>query len=727
MNKRREEAPLYRQSMGLWINEPLVRRPAEIDASIHALADAGYDIVRLFIRNTNYTHRSPEIVAAVKRAVHVAHRSGLRAVLDCEPHDLVGRDMIRQFPDAMGSKLVRYAVRVVDGHWVIRATPPSFGGGTGGFFDGVEAAFLCVGGHMKKVRLDYTVSRGTKDCSNGHIHRETFYREGVPGSQRQVHEMRGQLPAVVAGELAVYVRFEGRNFVDFWAIGFRRYFEELLECYRGIPLDGVGWDEPAVDGDWHSYRYGTAFAAAFKKLNGYDLADKLYLLDEPGFSVAAVKVRLDYYRTLNEGLARAQADLIRTAHGLFGKRLILGTHHTWQGEGGSNDYRAGAVDYFRLNDNMDAGYTDCSWWDPASVAYAYTLASSLGRLTPSGEAEPNTWHFNPTVASVRRNVSLMTLMNVNWFNIWFGRDCDCVLQQGHYTWPETVAGMQRHKELQRRIGPRRPVIDVAVWQGWEGVCGWNQPGLANAQKTFCLNTSELFIQRNIAMDFIDSRLLADSRIQDGRLVNRLGRYRVLVMPYASVLPRKAFAMCAAFARAGGKVVFVGMPVSADEDGISLAKEFAGLLDVPVMSAEHYLAGIQAACTLPDYRPQRLEVCRPLPADWPRLLVSCEGEPHGVVSKDGSVVFLTDFDPQQRLIERIEGVLPVNVQAHGGNLLWRLYDDALVVVASDNRPMCGVVKWGGRWIELTGGSAGILELREGMLSFCGDVIGRELPR
>jgi hypothetical protein len=25
------------------------------------------------------------------------------------------------------------------------------------------------------------------------------------------------------------------------------------------------------------------------------------------------------------------------------------------------DYRAGAVAYFRLNNNMDAGYTDCCW------------------------------------------------------------------------------------------------------------------------------------------------------------------------------------------------------------------------------------------------------------------------------------------------------------------------------------------------------------------------------
>jgi hypothetical protein len=55
-------------------------------------------------------------------------------------------------------------------------------------------------------------------------------------------------------------------------------------------------------------------------------------------------------------------------------------------DGISWDEPAGAVDYFRLNDAMDAGYTDCCWWDPASVAYSYALASSLGRLTPTGAA-----------------------------------------------------------------------------------------------------------------------------------------------------------------------------------------------------------------------------------------------------------------------------------------------------------------------------------------------------
>ena len=720
----------HEQSMGIWINEPMFRDPTGMDRAVETLADSGFGIVRLFLRNSNFTHRSPEMVAMVERAVKKAHARGLRAVLDCEPHSIVASDMGRQYPDAMGSKLVRVVSKVIDGHWLLRvATPggPMCGEPT---YDGIEAAFLHINGSSCNVTLDCAVRQEKHAYKNGHIHREMLYSEGVPASLVKTIELRGELPGVSEGRLVAYVRFTSHGLIDFWSGGALRYFEELLECYRHIPLDGVGWDEPAIGGDWNSYLYGKAFAGAFEKINGYKLVGQLNLLDsvcvsgDSGMSGGAAKVRLDYYRTLNEGIAQAQARLNAKARELWGPDLISGTHHTWQGEGGINDYRAGAVDYFRLNDNMDAGYTDCSQWDPASVAYAYTLASSLGRLTPSGEAEVNTWHYKPTVANVRSNVNLMSLMNINWFNIWFGSDSDCIKQQGHYTWPHSVKAMQAHRQLQLILGRKKPVTDVAIWHGWEGVCGWNRPGLANAQKAFCLNTSQLFIERSIAADFVDSRLLQESRIEAGRLINRLGSYSVLIVPYALVMPRKAFQTCQAFAQAGGRLVFVGTPVAFDETGVSLSAEFATLLEMPEMSAEHYMRGFN--CTLPDFRPQRLEACRQLSSDLPNKLVSCEGEVHGV--KAGETVFLTDLDPQHRLIEQMGEAVGQPVKGHGGNLRWRLYrdatGDALMVVSADDRPLKGIVLWGAAMIEISGGSAGIFTLgKTGVPSMEGDLSWR----
>jgi hypothetical protein len=717
------------QSMGIWINEPMLRDPESIERAVDALADVGFGIVRLFLRNSNFTHRSPEIVGLVARAVERAHARGVRAVLDCEPHLIVGGDMGRHYPDAMGCKLVRAVSTVSDGHWLLRFDTPH-AVGTVPHYDGIEAAYLHADGVVRQVHLEATVRQEPRHYQNGGIHREENYTEGVAVTHRKVIELRGELRGIADGRLAAYARFSSHTLADFWAEGFKLYFDDLLACYRHVPLDGVGWDEPAIDGNWNSYRYGRAFAAAFERINGYQLSDKLNLLDEAGMSGQAVKVRLDYYRTLNEGLAQAQANLNAKAQELFGKNLIFGTHHTWQGEGGINDYRAGAVDYFRLNDSMDAGYTDCSWWDQASVAYAYILASSLGRLTPSGEAEVNTWHFKPTVANVRSNVNRMSLMDINWFNIWFGSDSDTCMQDGHYTWPHSVKAMQAHRQLQRALGRKRPGVDVAVWHGWEGVCGWNCPGLANAQKAFFLNTSKLFVERSIAADFVDSRLLAESRIEAGRLVNPLGSYRVLVVPYALAMPRPAFDVCAAFARSGGRLIFVGTPVAFDENGKSLSANFAELLGIPEMAAEHYMQGFDVECTLPAFRPERLEACRQLASDLPNKLVSCEGEIHGVRATRNEVVFLTDLDPQQRLVEQFGDALAKTVKVHADNLLWRLYrdesGDGLVVVAAEDRPARGIIFWGSAVIEIDGGSAGLFTLdRSGQLSMEGDLSWRTL--
>lgn len=714
------------QSMGIWLSEPLLRDPEKLKRSIATLAESGYDVIRLFVRNTNFTHRSPEIVSLVSLAVDLAHKLGLKAVLDCEPHvGVVGPDMGRVFPEAMGSLLVRATARVVDGHWRLRVENPPLHTDRQAIFDGIEAAFLKTGGEVRKVELPYAVDRETQAAAAGDNHREATYREGVAISMGQVAVLHGQLDGVSDAELQVYVRFSAIPMADFWSEGFTRYYDELLACYRDVPLDGVGWDEPGTACDWRVYRYGDGFARAFERLNGYRLADNLYRLDEDGMEPESVKVRLDYYRTLNEGIAQAQARLIAKARECFGPDLILGTHHTWQGEGGSNDYRAGAVDYFRLNDAMDAGYTDCCWWDRASVCYAYTLASSLGRLHTPARAEVNTWHFKPTVMNTRANVALMSVMNVDWYNIWFGGDSDCIMAENHYTWPAVVKAMHAHKAIQAELHGLRPACEVAVWHGWEGVCAWNSHGIANVHKAFCLNTSELLMRRGITADFIDSRLLEDSRVEGRELVNALGRYTVLVIPYALAMPRQAFETCRAFAKAGGRVVFVGTPVFADDSGRSLGKDFATLFGIPEMTASHYMAGLLAVCRLPPYRPQRLEVCRPLARSLPNTLVSCEGEIHGLKAQDEGAVFLTDLDPQERLIEAIEDRLSQRIVIHGANVIGRLYQgegrEALAVGSWDGLPLRGIVRWNGRLLELNGGTSGVITLRDSTFELSGDLL------
>ena len=711
------------QIMGITLNESLVLHPERLEAGMRDLAANGFGIVRLFLRSTNFNHRSPEFIEAVRRGVAEGHRVGLKVALDCEPHHQpVGIDMGRQFPNAMGQWLVRAETELVEGRFHLRIPNPS-SSHERPEFRGLAAIYLERDGKrqlLPELKYEFMYQSETHFTA-GYLFKEHYYQEGRPPTERKVNHLRGELAG--AGKLVVYAIFDDARVVDFWSPDSWRYYELLLECYRDIPLDGVGWDEPAAAGDWNSYRFGVSFAAAFARLNGYALEPELWKLDSGAMDADAMKVRMDYYRTLNEGTFEAQRLLLVKARALFGQDILTGTHHTWQGEGGINDYRAGAVDYFRLNENMDAGYTDCSWWDPDSVHYAYTLASSLGRLTPTGEAEVNTWHQQPTGALTDWNVRLMTLMDITWFNIWYGETSDTALYPGHWTWPRATKEMRRHRDAQRLLGKAKPVVEIAMLHGWESVCAINRTGVAGGHKAFSLNTSSLMIDRSIAFDWIDTGLLANAIVVDGRLTSSLGSYSVLVLPYASVLPRAAWDRTVEFAQAGGTVVFTGTPPARDVDGKPLVAEFAQLLEMPELPLERYLAGIEAAATMPANRPQRIDVTYPLRGDAKRITVSTEDEPHAIRNTRGNVHYLTDLDPLTRLLDVIEPAFSPEVRCASASMLWRLYReegrDILVLIARKDRRLDGIVKFAGHTIEFEAGTVAHVIAQDGTVKVHGD--------
>ncbi|HEY3376352.1 MAG TPA: hypothetical protein VGL77_02560 [Armatimonadota bacterium] len=703
----------YFQVMGYWLNEPALLRPELALSAMEALAAEGYDATRVMLRNTNFSHRSPRVVEVIAAMVERAHQHGLRVALDCEPHATpVGRDMGAEFPEAMGERLVCASAPLVDGHFRLHIPNPCSDSQMP-IFTGVEAAFVRRHGRVDPL-TDFTFASQcvAEPYDEGYIQRESAYVTGKGNAWHRRHtHLSGRVADGRDGELLVYARYHDVGLLDFYADGFRQYFDALLACYRDIPLDGVGWDEPAVSGDWGMYRYGRAFAAAFQRENGYALRERLYLLDAPGVAPEAVQVRLDYYRTLNDGVFQAQRQMIATAHALFGDELLLGTHHTWQGEGGINDYRAGAVDYFRLNENMDAGYTDSWWWDDGSVNYTFALAGSLGRLTPSGCAECNTWDAKPTNALVAYYTRLMALMRVNWFNIWYGEDADTCRYPDHYTWAASNACMRRNQRLLESLGAARPLVDVAIWHGWEGVMALNRAEWASAHKAFCLNTATALLQRNIAFDFVDSSLLADATVADGQLVTRLERYRVLVLPYAPVLPRAAWQTCLRFAEAGGRVLFIGPPPTRTVEGDEIAADFAARVGMTALPVELYVAYVDAICTLPQGRAEKLEISYPLQPTTGRALRSSEDEVHGVAGN--GVVYLSDLDPRHRLVELLACWLTPPVLCYSDSILWRLYQDGdtqrLLLIARRDREMSGLVRVAGYELAIDSGSIALLHL------------------
>ena len=705
----------HEQTMGLWLNEPLLLDPPAITRMVNEIADAGFGTVRIFLRNTNYTFRSPEMVRGAVTASRAAHARGLKIAMDFEPHVNIAMDLGRNYPDATAIKLLRVACRVQDGFWSAQVPFPGQLAAQMPIFDGVEAAFL-NGEKLEDLTFNFT------DVSDNYGEHDTVdelcYVEGRPGKgPGRCHVLRGRLTPGVSGELLLFVREKDLGQVDFAAPGFRQYCTETLELYREADLDGVGWDEPAIHGDWSSYRYGDRFAEFFNERCGYALRDKLQLLDGP-LSPEAIGVRLDYYTMLNEALWEAQHHFIAEGARIFGKPMLTGTHHTWQGEGGSNDYRAGAVDYFRLTDGLDAGYTDCSWWDHRSVAYSYVLGQSLGRLTPSGECECNTWHAKPTVANTRYNVRLMSLMNITWFNIWYGRSSDTCLFPDHYTWETQVDSMRRHRDFQKRLAGAEPVTEIAMLHDYAAVCAVNLPVFGDLHKGLTMNLATEAIAHNLPLDFLDSRLIAESTVQNGRLQCRLGSYSIVVVPDAVVLARAVWEKLLELAAAGGKVLFAGAPPQFSEEGGDLAAEFAEKLGLPqpITFAEYHGWFTANAQPLPSCRPVRYDAVYPL--SGAEVRPDFEGRPAIAVGENGNLFYFSGYEPDRELIRCCAGLYTAPVELWG-NCRYRLYrrEDKLLlaIISADENPLDAVLSWNDRRYRITGDEELLIELGNEVLS------------
>lgn len=721
VNKRN----LY-QSFGYWVREPSIQNPQLAVEGVRELAKQGYDLVRVFLRGSNFTFRSPEYVAVVARMTEEAHRLGMKIVLDCEPHrPISGRDMGQEFPGDMGQRLVRVSTQVVAGRFSVRVKGNDRYNST----PCVEAAFLKANGTVTQLpKLSIGNNFELEFYDSGFAERYVDYTPGrSPIINRHYADLHGRLADIPDGELIVYVSIDDNTLIDFWSDATRTYYASLVACYKEVPLDGFGWDEPAAEMNWESYRWGEASARAFIRLNGYDLREKMYLLDEPGLSPEGVKVRLDYYRTLNEGLFQAQKQVCDLSKAKCGPDAILGTHHTWVGEGGIGDFRAGAVDYFRLNENMDAGYTDGVWWFDGCIDYIYALASSLGRMTPSGSAEVNTWHWKPTIGATEHAARLMALMRINWFNIWFGDSSDTSKYPEHYSYEVCTEAMRTLKGYLAELESCRPVVDVAVWHGWEGVMAVNSQEWTFGLKNFQIFGSEALARRNIPFDFVDSELLKDARAENGRLVTRLESYRVLIMPYAMALPERVWDVCMAFAAAGGKVIFIGPPPSVTVEGRNITAEFAACAGIKPISFGSFQQSVFSRCKLSLDGPHRWDINVPLDVSDGVLVPNREQEPSGVRNKAGTFFYITELVPRGELADLLETMIEPAVTCHSNSIEWRHYRQAdgtqkLMLIATKFRRMRGIVRFAGKEIEIKDGLQALLTAHpDGRFTIIGEAI------
>lgn len=683
------------QVIGYWLNEPVLQKPELAIEAVKNIAEEGYDLIRVFLRNSNFTHTSPKVIDLIGKMTETAHENGIKIAIDCEPHYLpLARELGSLYPESMGCRLVRGTCTVVNGYFTIHAQFPSTWASIP-IFSGVEAAFLEHNGAIEKVKdFEYKSECVNEAYDLGHTLKDVPIMPGRPGLQQRFVHLRGRIGSVRRARLTAYIRFEDIGMIDFWASGARHYYDHLLDCYKDIPLDGVGWDEPAAKADWNAYVYGQAFADKFKLRNGYELSDRIYELDNRELTPKAIATRLDYYSTLNEGLYDFQQHFITRARKYFGPEIITGTHHTWQGEGAIGDYRAGAVDYFRLNENMDAGYTDSCWWDDSQVCYVYALAASLGNKTPSGTAECNNWSWKPTNEQIDYYSRLMAMMKVNWFNIWYGENEDTCRYPEHYTWETATSAMRRLKLVKSELDGFHAVTDASILHDWQGVMAVNRPEWANVHKAFLINTSQMLLQENVAFDFIN---MDDLPKPSSRLI---------IIPYGVFLTRDAWDGLVSASEHGSTVIFVGIPPGYDENGQDLSTDFAEIMGITKLEAEDYIDYIDSIATLPHtYRPIDLELSYPINGTTGITSTSVENEINLVAAPNKTMFYFSEMLPKNELLDLIKETIPSQIQCCSDSILWKMYqkeDQELVVVISRRRKyLSGLLEWKGQQVKFSG--------------------------
>jgi len=195
------------QSFGYWVKEPSIQNPQLAVEGVRELARQGYELVRVMLRGTNFTFRSPEYVAVIAWMTEEAHRLGLKIVLDCEPHSqIAGREMGRKFPGGMGRRLYQAAGPLVAGRFKLRIKAPHGAPP----LPRLEAAFVRQGGMLTKLAaLPFDVDFEQEFCDTGFAERYVDYTPSrAPVTPQHFFHVRGRLPENQEGELAAVVPVE---------------------------------------------------------------------------------------------------------------------------------------------------------------------------------------------------------------------------------------------------------------------------------------------------------------------------------------------------------------------------------------------------------------------------------------------------------------------------------------------------------------------------------------
>lgn len=538
--------------------------PGLIDVALADIADHGFSGALAMLRGSRYPLSDPLVIEAACHAADTAHRMGL------------------SFWFALDPRLDQGRLVAVDG------------GGARYLLTGATTAepLACttqVGEEGRyRVRLEYGEPRPQHMLSHvaitfepESIERVFAYRSTSDGTvvADTVRDITSEARLFVQRELGyveIFGRLEGG---DGWRIlalpRFGSTYPELgsddvqaalIEIYRayrraGCELDGVFWDEigyvTGYGNDGGYLPYGQAIREAFRRRHGDDLGSRLIYLVLDDDAGHAIRVRRDYYASVQEVVVVAQERCAAEARELWGRQVESGIHQTWHQD--ADDLPHGSGDWWLGSAALSGGFTDVGdaervdQDDHLDEVWAMVVtAVGLARHHERSLAFCNLWGVDYGEPDSRAPMeitdwwgNLLSGFGVVWLAHTYGPNGYIDRRTGWGPGYPDHPAWDRHAHINRRIAEIRtfvsgalPEANVAVVYPVEtlyAIGGARASPLARSAQ----GVISLLARHNVAVDVISPSIFASGEVrEDGYWIRAPGgalRYTAVVYPHPETI------------------------------------------------------------------------------------------------------------------------------------------------------------------------------------------------
>ncbi|MBI3990554.1 MAG: hypothetical protein HY350_00235 [Candidatus Omnitrophica bacterium] len=674
----------------------------KLKKGVRDIAGKGFDSILLQLRDTAFQLDDPEVIKSVEIITDEAHRLGLKLVLtfvttNCRPWFY---SFFKKYPKEGDIYVKKAEGRIKDGLLLAETNYHISGKPFASHAEEVAAGFYIAGNEFKKLpKLKYIY----------HFEQPTWTDDATDwhGSSNGTLKIKADAEGIRSGKVVLYVGFRMLE-PDYGSKAVYEFLNILLDKYKNIRLDGIAWDEPGshgatMNGGWGNYKLTDNFISRFKKEHGYDIADKLYLLDSGGRE--SYKARYDYFNSLRNVLFDAQKYFVDNGRKLFGKGIFSGIHHTWIGEAGVNDIYIGSIDYFHLSENLSGGFSDGAFSYEKSMCYTYRLSASIGKYHKKKKWYSNCWDYDPTFQKMAHFTRLMAILNLGWIAHSYGQAM--MGGWGAYphndTWRYMKTCVKRIKDVSGFIGDAKERVKIAVYHSWESIAMLNN-NFSQLQKTFQLNASLTFVNSNYPFDFLGESQVARADVKTNKLMLGENSYDILIVPWPAMLPDRVWGNIKEFIRRNGRVIFIGPPAMVTVEGEDISKDFFNIIRVEPFDINDYINEYLKHRPFPEVPVPMSAFTYPLkPLDCDVVFAGVDGC-NGVKNRELPVYYLTGIDPGGKMLKVIrESGYKEIVETDVTNVIYTTYESnsGIILTATGryDKPFHGRFKFDGNVVDV----------------------------